>query len=405
LAHGPDYKVNGFRAGGVSAGIRKKNQLDLGMIVCSKPASAAGVFTTNRFRAPSVGLCQERLKRGKAQAVLVNSGNANTCVGPRGLTDARRISEYAALSLGINDSHVLVSSTGVIGEPLPAGRIEDAIPRLIRSLHPEGFSDFARAIMTTDTRPKMAVREFKLARTRVRILGVAKGAGMVSPHMATMLCYIVTDASIKASLLRELLKDASSQTFNRISIDGEMSTSDSLIALASGASGSEHLKDKGRRARAFGEALTEVCHELAHQIVSDGEGATRVFQVDVQKARTVKDAEMVARRVANSLLVKTAFHAADPNWGRVLAAVGSSGVNLDPDKVDLVFAAQKGRPKVEVARGGSLSRSYKENIAKKILSEKFFRVILILNQGKAAFSITTCDLSAEYVRINAEYRT
>ncbi len=401
----PNFTVNGFRAAGAAAGIKKKNRLDVGLIIASRPVPAAGVFTTNRVKAPAVELCRERLRSGRAQAVLVNSGNANTCVGARGLRDANALTEFMAHSLGIKDSHVLVSSTGVIGEPLPLGRIEDAIPRLIRSLRPEGFEDFARAIMTTDKRPKMAAREFRLGMKRVKMLAVAKGAGMIQPNMATMLSYIVTDASITPPLLRELLKAACAQTFNTITIDGDMSTSDTVIVLASGASEAEKIARRSRRSRAFGQALIELCAELAYKIVSDGEGATRIFRVEVIKARSSKDAERVARRIANSPLVKTAFHAADPNWGRVFAAAGSSGVNIDPDRLDLYFAAEKGRPRVEVASKGALSRSYRESAARKILDQKSFRVILSLNQGKASFAVTSCDFSAEYVRINAEYRT
>ncbi len=399
------FTVPGFKAAAVAAGIKKKNRLDLGLIAAKEPAVAAGVFTTNRVRAPAVVLCRERLRRGKARAVLVNSGNANTCVGPRGIRDARILSEYLGLALGVPESQVLISQTGVIGEPLPLSRIEDAIPQLVRALRPEGFLDFAHAIMTTDTRAKISIRECKLGKKRVKILGIAKGSGMIQPSMATMLCYLLTDASVSPSLLRALLKAASEETFNAITVDGDMSTSDTVIAMASGVAEAERLAEKSRRARAFGEALTELCADLARQIVADGEGATRIFKVEVLKARSAKDAEKVARRIANSLLVKTAFHAGDANWGRVLAAAGSAGVDIDPEKIDLVFAAEKGRPKVEVARKGALSRSYRESIASKILGGKSFQVIISLNQGKAKFSVTSCDLSAEYVRINAEYRT
>jgi glutamate N-acetyltransferase/amino-acid N-acetyltransferase len=397
--------VPGFKAAAVAAGIKKKDRLDLGLIAAKAPATAAGVFTTNRVRSPAVALCRERLRRGKARAVLVNSGNANTCVGPQGIRDARILAEYLSLALGVPEGQVLISQTGVIGEPLPRGRIEDAIPRLVRALRPEGFLDFARAIMTTDTRPKISMRECKLGKKRVKILGIAKGSGMIQPSMATMLCYLLTDASVTLPLLRALVKAASEKTFNTITVDGQMSTSDTVIALASGVAEAERLMEKSRKARVFGDALTDLCADLARQIVADGEGATRIFKVEVIKARSARDAEKVARMIANSLLVKTAFHAGDANWGRVLAAAGSAGVDLDPEKIDLVFAAENGRPKVEVARKGALSRSFRESIASKILAGKSFRVILNLNQGKAGFSVTSCDLSAQYVRINAEYRT
>lgn len=391
--------VPGFKAGSVAAGVRYHNRLDLGLIIADQPCAAAGIFTTNQVKAPSVVLAKKRLQNGKARAVLVNSGNANTCVGPRGAADNKRATMSLAKAAGIDPSLVLMNSTGVIGEPLAVDRVTKAIPGLVRSVSSDGLPDFARAIMTTDTRPKLALRKVAMGKGRVVIAGVAKGAGMIMPNMATMLAYILTDAVMDAGSLKKTLAAAADDSFNALTVDGDTSTSDSIIMMAGGDSGI-----RPGRSRAFNDAVSDLCLELAQDIAKDAEGATRMFKIKVEGAKTKSDADKVARRVANSPLVKTAVHAADPNWGRVMAALGSAGVKLDPDKVGVSFVSEKGS-KVLVVKGGALAPGYSEARAGKILSGSGFTIVINLCQGRAARTIFACDLSAEYVKINAEYRS
>ena len=398
--------ISGFLAAGIAAGIKKKRGLfDLGLIYAPGGASAAGIFTTNRVAAPVVALDRERLRAGRTFAVLVNSGNANTAVGRRGMRDARLCTAAAARGLRLRPEQVLMSSTGVIGEKLPVQAVTGALPELVRSLRPDGFFDFARAIMTTDTHPKLVRRSFRLGRTRAHLLGVAKGSGMIHPRMATLLVYLLTDLAAPAPLLRRLLREAAADTLNAISVDGDTSTSDTVLLLASGRAGNEPLQAGSPAARSFLAALREVAAELADQIVRDGEGATKLFRVEVRGARTREQADRVARRIANSPLVKTAFHAGDPNWGRVLAAAGSAGVAINPGRLELVFQDEAGRQRVSVVKAGAVAPGYREKAAAAILKRERFRVILSLHQGRAARIISTCDFSADYVRINAEYRS
>lgn len=400
------FTIPGFLAAAVTAGIKKKSsRLDLGLIHAPAGAAAAGLFTTNRVAAPAVVLGRERLRAGRISAVLVNSGNANTAVGPRGRLDTLLCTAAVARRLGLPPQQVLMCSTGVIGEPLPVHRVTDAIPDLVRALRPEGWRDFARAIMTTDTRTKLIARELRLGAIKVRILGAAKGSGMIHPRMATMLVYLLTDAAAPALLLRRLLREAAEDTFNALSVDGDTSTSDTVLLLASGQARNAPLRPGSAAARAFLQALKEISAELADLIVADGEGATRLFRVEVSGARTREQADRVARRIANSPLVKTAFHAADPNWGRILAAAGSAGVPLDPARLELGFADESSRRQVLVMKAGAPAPGYREKPAAAILRGKSFRVRLNLHQGRASRTITTCDFSADYVRINAEYRS
>lgn len=400
------FAVTGFMAAGVSAGIKKKpGLLDLGLIYAPAGANAAGLFTTNRVAAPAVTLDRQRLRSGRVFAVLVNSGNANTAVGPRGREDALACTAAAAAYLRVKPNQVLMSSTGVIGEKLPVEKVLSALPELVRSLRPDGFADFARAILTTDTRPKLVQRSFPVEGGRGRLLGVAKGAGMIHPRMATLLVYLVTDVAASAMFLRRCLREAAADTLNAISVDGDMSTSDTVLLLASGKAGNTPLAAGSRSAASFAGALRETAAELADLIVEDGEGASKLFRVEVQGAATREQADRVARRIANSPLVKTAFHAGDPNWGRVLAAAGSAGVEIHPERLELWFEDESGKKRVRVARGGALAPGYKESAAAAILRQKRFRVVLNLGQGRASRVISSCDFSAEYVRINAEYRS
>jgi len=361
--------IPGFRCGATPAAIRKPGRLDLGLIAADRPCVAAGLFTQNRVKAPAVILSAQRLRRGYAQAILVNSGNANTCV-PDGMSAAK-----AATA---------------------------AIPALAASLRPDGWPDFARAIMTTDTRMKLFYRTAGRGRNTVTIAAAAKGAGMIMPNMATMLCYVLTDAELPAGALRQPLAAAAERSLNALTIDGDTSTSDSLILMASGASG-VRVDGAARSARLFRAALDDLLLETAEAIAADGEGATRWFRVTVAGAATAAEADRVARRIANSPLVKTALHAADPNWGRILAAAGSAGVPLDPGRVSVRFEAVASS--VPVARNGVLAADYNEAKAREILAGFGFTVRVSLGRGRASRTILGCDLSADYVRINAEYRT
>jgi glutamate N-acetyltransferase/amino-acid N-acetyltransferase len=400
------FTIPGFVAAAVAAGIKQKSsRLDLGLICAPAGAAAAGLFTTNLVAAPAVVLDRERLRAGRTSAVLVNSGNANTAVGPRGRRDTRLCTGAAAHCLGLKPDQVLMSSTGVIGEPLPVDRVLNAVPGLVRALRPDGFQDFARAIMTTDTRIKLVVKTARLGSTPVRILGVAKGSGMIQPRMATMLVYLLTDAAAEAGVLRRLLREAAEDTFNAISVDGDTSTSDTVLLLASGQARNAPLRPGSAAGRGFRQALQEISAALSDLIVADGEGATRRFRIVVSGARSREQADRVARRIANSPLVKTAFHAADPNWGRILAAAGSAGAPIDPARLDLAFADESERKQVPVMKAGAPAPGYRENRAAALLRGKSFRVLLNLHQGRASRTITTCDFSADYVRINAEYRS
>jgi len=393
--------IPGFRCGATPAAIRKPGRLDLGLIVADRPCVAAGLFTQNRVKAPAVILNAKRLRRGYAQAILVNSGNANTCV-PDGMSAAKAATAAAAAALCLLPRLVLMNSTGVIGEPLPLDRLTAAIPALAASLRPDGWPDFARAIMTTDTRMKLFYRTAGRGRNTVTIAAAAKGAGMIMPNMATMLCYVLTDAELPAGALRQPLAAAAERSLNALTIDGDTSTSDSLILMASGASG-VRVDGAARSARLFRAALDDLLLETAEAIAADGEGATRWFRVTVAGAATAAEADRVARRIANSPLVKTALHAADPNWGRILAAAGSAGVPLDPGRVSVRFESVASS--VPVARNGVLAADYDEAKARKILAGAGFTVRVSLGRGRASRTILACDLSADYVRINAEYRT
>lgn len=399
------FTVPGFLAAAVNAGIKPNKPFDLGLIHAPGGAQAAGIFTRNRVAAPSVVLNRARLRAGQAAAVLVNSGNANTMVGERGRRDTLECTGAVAQALRLPAARVLMSSTGVIGEPLPAEKILAALPGLVAALRPDGFADFARAIMTTDTRRKLTVRRVKLHGRRVTLLGTAKGAGMIQPNMGTMLAYVMTDLAAPAAVLRALLREAAEDTFNAVSVDGDTSTSDTLLLLASGAAGLPPLGASGAARQAVAAALTDLCAELADLIAADGEGATKLFRVEVRSARSRAEADRVARRIANSLLVKTAFHAADPNWGRIAAAAGSAGVAINPRRLEITFVSADGRTRAPVVRQGALDPAYRETNAAKLLQQKQFRVIVALHQGRAARTVSTCDLSAEYVRINAEYRS
>lgn len=386
--------ARGFRAAGIHCGI-KPGKPDLALIAAESPAAAAGVFTQIATRAAPVILSERRLQAGRAQAVLINSGNANACTGARGAADAEAMTAAAASALGVAPDLVLVASTGVIGRPLPVERITAAIPDLVASLGSDGMTA-ARAIMTTDAWPKTAAVHVDLGDGVTTIGAIAKGCGMIHPDMATMIAVVTTDAAVEPAVLRQVLREAVDQTFNRISVDGDTSTSDSVFLLASGASGLAPLAGPGERYDAFTAGLTDVCGRLARMIVRDGEGAERVIEIVVRDARSAADARMVGKTVMTSLLVKTAFHGKELNWGRIVAAAGRSGAEVDPSRLSIAIGD------VEVVRGGvAIAEAYPH--AQPLLSEPEVRVTIGLGLGSGGFTGWTCDLGESYVKINSGY--
>jgi glutamate N-acetyltransferase / amino-acid N-acetyltransferase len=391
----------GFAFAAVHCGL-KKSKLDLALLLSEMAASAAAVFTTNRVQAAPVLLCREHLKksRGKVRAIIVNSGNANCCTGPQGAAASRTTAAHLARALGCPAEQILVCSTGVIGAPLRVEKIIHAIPALAlsRAAEPGAFEQAARAIMTTDTRPKWASATCRMGGKQVRLLGCAKGSGMIHPNMATTLSYVVTDAAISPALLSRALRTAVGPTFNSITVDGDTSTNDTLAVLANAQSGARKITSPGRDYKILVSALENVCESLAVAIVEDGEGAQRVIEIEVRGAPSDRAADQIARTIANSSLVKTAFAGADPNWGRILAAAGRSGVKFDPARVDIWLAG------IPVCRRGR-EHSFDERIAHERMLAKRLPVLVDLRSGKGRARMWTSDFTEEYVHINASYRT
>jgi len=370
----------------------------LALVASDRPATVAGVFTTNRFCAAPVVYDREIVAVGSARAVIVNSGNANACTGEQGLADVHRTAETVAGALDVTKQEVLVASTGVIGQRLPVVKICDAVSGLVEGLSRGGGGKAAEAIMTTDTVPKEAAVRLEIGGVPVTVGGMAKGAGMIAPNMATMLAFLTTDAAIESGPLDDALRAAVNRSFNCISVDGDSSTNDTVLVLANGAAGGDAIVQGSAEYEQFSDALGEVCRELALMLVRDGEGATKVMEVHVTGAKDADDARRAARAVAESVLVKIAMFGGDANWGRIACAVGYSGAHLDPAKVALCIGD------VEVMHGGQVV-SYREEDAGAVVrqSEVPIRIELGLGDGEATF--WSCDLTDEYVRINADYRT
>lgn len=387
----------GFTAAAAAAGLKKADRLDLGLIFSQTPATVAGVFTTNKVQAAPVQLDRQRVKAGTARAIVVNAGNANCCTGKQGMDDAVATAGRAAEELGIDPEQVLVASTGVIGQFLPIDKIKAAVPGLVKGLKAEGFDDVARAMMTTDTFAKLSVRQPSVNGTAFTVLGMAKGAGMIRPDMATMLCFVVSDAAIGPDALQKVLATATDRSFNRITIDGDTSTNDTILVLANGQSGVN--VDAGPGLEAFDKALNEVLIDLARQVVKDGEGATKLVEIKVRGAGSDAEAMQVAQTVANSNLVKTAFFGQDANWGRILAAAGRSGANFDPAAVDLYF------DDVRLVAAGTWCGPDAETKATAVLHKPEFTVTVDLKAGTGRAEVLTCDFSLDYVKINADYRS
>ena len=394
-----DFKVSGFLFSGISAGIRKDGKRDLGLIYSEVPAQVAGLFTTNAVKAASVQLNRKRIRGGLCQAVVVNSGNANACTGIQGLRDAGRISSLVAKGLGVKEKLVFTASTGVIGVSLPMGNIERRVHPLIEALSPEGWMNTAEAIMTTDTFPKVEVAACRIKGRQVKLCGMVKGAGMIRPDLATMLSFLVTDANFEAPLLQRMLKKAVEESFNRITVDGENSTNDTVLILADGRAGHSSSNIMGRDREVFQSMLSEVCQNLAKSVVKDGEGATKFIEILIRGARDKEDAKQAAYAIAHSPLVKTAFFGEDANWGRILCALGHSGARINPNRIDVFF------DKARIVQDGMGVGSPLEEKAGQILRKKAFKVTVDLHQGKNQFSVLTTDLSLDYVKINASYRS
>ncbi|HEU5101486.1 MAG TPA: bifunctional glutamate N-acetyltransferase/amino-acid acetyltransferase ArgJ [Roseiflexaceae bacterium] len=405
--------AQGFSAAATACGLKTSgvmgaSALDLALVVADRPCSAAGVFTTNRVKAAPVLYDQAALAENAAgiRAIIANAGNANACTGPRGMADARAMAALTAQALGCEPNQVLVLSTGVIGRHLNMDKLTQGIAEVSSPAAQHGAPFAARAIMTTDTRPKVSSRQLQIGGQTVTVSGFCKGSGMIHPNMATMLAIITTDASAAPELLQAALKSAIDRSINRVSVDGDMSTNDTALLLASGASGATV---GAADLPAFTAALTDTCVELAKQIARDGEGATRLVEISVTGALDEGQAHTVADSIARSPLVKTAIHGGDPNWGRVLCAAGYSGVAIDPDKLALTFGpadrpGANDSPAVQVVANG-LPSSYNERAAAATLKADPVLITLDLGLGDARATVWTCDFSAEYVEINAHYTT
>jgi glutamate N-acetyltransferase / amino-acid N-acetyltransferase len=390
--------VDGIRAAGLWAGIKPTRKPDLAMIVADRPAIAAGLFTRNRFQAPPLLLTRRHLRDGRLQAIIVNSGNANACTGRAGLRDAETMAFDTARLLGLPVTAVAVASTGVIGVPLPVDHIRRALPRLVAALSPTGGRRAAQAIMTTDTRHKEVALEARIGGRLVRIGGIAKGGGMVHPNMATMLAFLATDAPVGAPLLRRAMRQAADHSFHAITID-DMSTNDLVLCLATGGAGGAAFRAGGAAYRQFCALLTEACHRLALQMVGDAEGGTKIIRVTVQGASTPGQARAMALAVARSPLVKTAFYGEDPNWGRIMAAIGAAGVAVRERDVSIAYGP------VTMVRGGRSAGLAAERQAARALREHEIPVRISVGRGRGRATIWTSDLTNAYVRINAHYRT
>ncbi|MFZ1977449.1 MAG: bifunctional glutamate N-acetyltransferase/amino-acid acetyltransferase ArgJ [Bacteroidota bacterium] len=390
--------AKGFVAGGLYCGIRKLKK-DLAIIRSISPAAAAGVFTTNKTQAAPVLLDKQHLQQSKrCSAIVVNSGNANACTGERGIKDAREMIAATAEALGIPENQVLVSSTGVIGQYLPIEKILDGIRELAQKLSANGSQDAAEAIMTTDTFSKEAAIRCTIGSSTITIGGIAKGSGMIAPNMATLLAFVTTDAAVSPAALQKALSFANERSFNRLTVDGDMSTNDSLIILANGLAGNQEIVEGSIEFEKFSKALEYVLIKLTKMIARDGEGATKLIEIVVGGAQSEGEAVQAARSVANSNLVKTAIHGADANWGRILCAVGYSGIEFDPAKVEIAFNTLTVlKPNYEIVLD--------EGAAKDVLSRDYVIIRIDLHQGTAIASFYTCDLTKEYININASYRT
>lgn len=387
--------IPGFRFSGISAGIKKTGKKDIALICSDVPAITAGVFTINKIKAAPVKLDMQRIALGKGQAIIINSGNANACTGSQGLKDAQEMAELTAKELGISSKLVYVASTGIIGKPLPMQKLRIAIPKAVKRLSYLSIKEAASAILTTDTFPKIAFKKITLMGQTGTIAGIAKGAGMICPNMATMLCFIVTDIAVEQRALDSALRTVVKRSFNRLTIDNDMSTNDTVLVMTNGLLKNKPITKKTPFYKSFEGALYDVTSNLSRMIAIDGEGATKLIEILVKGAKTESDAEMVAKAIANSFLVKTAIYGEDPNWGRLMAAIGYSGAEIKEDKINITINNCK-----VVKNGAGINK-----IHPRLLSRKEVLIIVDIGVGRKEAKVLTCDLTEDYVKINAHYRT
>lgn len=390
--------VPGFLANGIHVGLKADGKRDLSLLFSAVPAKAAGMFTTNSFKAAPVLLDRERIKSGQAQAIITNSGNANAATGEQGFLDALSMSKSAADSLSIPDKFVLVASTGIIGQRLPIDKITLGMPGLTAGLCPEGIPAAEEGIMTTDKFPKVSLRKAMIGHKEVTLCGLAKGAGMISPTMATMLAFFVTDAEIEATALQSIFRQVVNRTFNAITVDGCMSTNDTAIIMANGVARNSQIKQRSREASIFKEMLFSAMDELSQAIVRDGEGATKVIEVNIEGAFSAAEAKKAAYAIANSNLVKTAFFGCDSNWGRIISAVGSIGINIAVDAMEVRFED------IAVFAGGAGMTGNEQRLAE-IMARPHINLRVNLAAGNRKFRLLTSDLGFDYIKINAHYHT
>jgi glutamate N-acetyltransferase/amino-acid N-acetyltransferase len=391
--------VPGILASGIAAGIKPSGKKDLALIYSSAPARAAAVFTQNQVKGAPVLVSQEHVRDGRAQAILASSGCSNVCTGEQGVKDAREMTRITGELLRVSPRQVLIAATGVIGQPLPMEKIRAGLPKLVKALSPQGGRNASEAILTTDTMPKEAAVRLEVAGRPVTIGAIAKGVGMIEPHMATMFCFVATDAMVEAGALRSVLRRAVDDSFNRITVDGDQSTSDTVAILANGLAENTPLERGGRGLRQFARGLEALTGRLARLLVEDGEGASKLVEVRVRGARTRREALAAARSVANSPLVKTAFNGADPNWGRIMMALGKSSARIAADRVSIAIGDE---PLVD--RGAPRADGRLERI-RDVMRQREYAVVIDLGLGRGEDHVWTSDLSEEYVRINAKYTT
>lgn len=390
--------AKGFKAAGVKAGIKKSGNLDVAVIYTETPAAIAGTFTQNKVAAAPVYVSKETVATGSARAIVANAGCANACTGKQGMDDAYKTREIAAKELGINADDVIVGSTGVIGVTLPMDKLEKGIKDAVADLSETGSINAANAIITTDTHCKTMTVKFDIGDAEVHMGAIAKGSGMIRPNMATMLCYITTDLDIEQSLLQKALSTCVEKSFNMISVDGDMSTNDTVVVLANGLAGNKKITEENADYDIFCSNLMALCVELAKEIAADGEGASKFLTINVKGAKSFADAKTVGMAVANSPLVKTAFFGEDPNWGRVICAVGYSGADMVPEKTVVKFGG------ITIFDCG-VGAQYDSEALVKVMRENDIVIDIELNLGDSDATVWTCDLSYEYVKINGEYHT
>ena len=390
--------AKGFKAAGIKAGIKKSGNQDLALIYTEKPAAVAGTFTKNQVAAAPVYVSKKVVAGGKAQAIVANAGCANACTGEKGMNDANEMAALTAKALGIDASAVVVASTGVIGVNLPMDKVAAGVQTAAAALTEDGSKDAAQAIITTDTHAKSRQLEFTLGGKTVRMGAIAKGSGMIQPNMATMLCFITTDAAIAQPLLQKALSTVVETSFNMISIDGDMSTNDMAVVLANGAAENAEIQTENEDFALFCEKLSEICQSLSKEIAADGEGATKFITIHVKHAKSFADAKTVAMSVAKSPLVKTAFFGEDPNWGRVICAIGYAGTEMIPEKTTVAFGG------VTVFANG-MGTDFSDDALRKVMEEHDIVVDIDMNLGDVEATVWSCDLSYEYVKINGEYHT